>query len=124
MQRPKLTRIITFRVTDEEWIRIQAAAAHSGITPNEWCRTTALERLNLGCGLAQHEIILFGQISRLRFLVENALELLAEDKLYSDVWKSYRLYARENLETIQDQALAECSLRRQEQSGTVDFHKD
>ena len=111
MQRLKLTRVITFRVTEEEWFRIQRAAEQSGITPNEWCRTMALERLNLWSGLSQNQVILFGQIARLRFLLENALQLLAEDKLQSDVWKSYRLYARGNLETILEQALAECSYR-------------
>ena len=111
MQRLKLTRVITFRVTEEEWFRIQQAAEQSGITPNEWCRTMALERLNLYCGLTQNQVILFGQIARARFLLENAFELLAEDNLQPNVWRSYRTYARGNLETILEQALAECSSR-------------
>ena len=111
MQRPKLTRVITFRVTEEEWFGIQRAAEQSGLTPNEWCRTMALERLDLRCGLSKSQVVLFGQIARTRFLVENAFELLAEDNLQSNVWKSYRSYARGNLLTIVEQALAECSSR-------------
>jgi hypothetical protein len=120
MQRPKLTRVITFRVSDDAWFRIQAAAEQSGVTPNEWCRTMALERLNLWSGLSQNQVILFGQIARSRFLLENALELLAENKLQSHVWKSYRLYARGNLNAILKQALTEYSHRRQELAGIVD----
>src|ERR1043166_133500 len=124
MQGLKLTRVITFRVTEEEWFRIQQAAEQSGITPNEWCRTKALERLNLYCGLTQNQVILFGQIARARFLVENALALLADDKLQSDVWRSYRKYARGNLTTILQQALAEVSFRRQERLPTADRRRN
>lgn len=109
MQRPKLTRGITFRVSEEEWFGIQRAAEQSGITPNEWCRTMALERLNLWCGLTHNQVLLFAQIARIRFLVENAFALLAEGKLQPNVWRSYRHYARGNLRTILEQALAECS---------------
>ena len=109
MQRPKLTRVITFRVSEEEWFGIQRAAEECGITPNEWCRTMALETLNLWLGLTQDQVMIFAQIARTRFLVENAFQLLAEDNLQSNVWKSYRSYARGNLLTIVEEALAECS---------------
>ena len=125
MQRSKLTRVITFRVTEEEWFRIQRAAEQSGITPNEWCRTMALERLNLWCGLTHNQVLIFANVARIRFLVENAFALLAEDKLQSNVWRGYRDYARGNLKTILDQALAECSSQRQGQlAGTIDGHRD
>jgi Mobilization protein NikA len=120
MQGPKLTRVITFRVSEEEWFRIQQAAGQSGKTPNEWCRIMALERLNLWSGMSRNQLILFSQIARCRFLVENAFQLLAEDKLQSHVWRSYRDYAKGNLQTIVEQALAECSPQRQELSATVD----
>lgn len=71
----------------------------------------ALERLDLRCGLSQSQVVLFGQIARTQFLVENALQLLAEDNLETQVWRNYRLYARGNLPTIVEQALAECSSR-------------
>lgn len=114
MQRPKLTRVITFRVSEEEWFGIQRAAEQSGLTPNEWCRTMALERLNLWLGLTHDQVMIFAQIARTRFLVENAFQLLAEDKLQTNVWQSYRVYARGNLQTIVEQALSECSPRQQQ----------
>ncbi|HZI88577.1 MAG TPA: hypothetical protein VFD48_17215 [Pyrinomonadaceae bacterium] len=109
MQRPKLTRVITFRVSEEEWFGIQRAAEQSGLTPNEWCRTMALERLNQWLGLTHDQVMIFAQVARTRFLVENAFQLLAEDNLQSQVWRSYRQYARGNLLTIVEQALAECT---------------
>ena len=124
MQRPKLTKVITFRVSDEEWFGIQRAAEECGITPNEWCRTMAVERLDLWCGLSQSQVVLFGQIARARFLVESALALLAENNLQSHVWKSYRIYARGNLNTILEQALTECSQRRQELARDIDASSD
>jgi hypothetical protein len=119
MQRPKLTRVITFRVSEEEWFLIQQAAEQSGMTPNEWCRTMALDRLDLWCGLSHNQVMIFAQIARIRFLVENAFELLAEDKLQTQVWRSYRQYARGNLQTIVEQALDEIAPRRHELLGTV-----
>ena len=120
MHRQKLTRVITFRVTEEEWFRIQGAAEQSGLRPNEWCRTMALERLNLWCGLTHNQVLLFSQISRILFLVENAFALLAEDKLQTNVWRTYRSYARGNLRTILEQALAECSSQSPQQLLTDD----
>jgi hypothetical protein len=120
MQRPKLTRVITFRVSEDEWFLIQQAAAQSGMTPNEWCRTMAVERLNLWCGLSHNQVLIFSQVSRILFLVENAFALLAEDELQPNVWRSYRTYARGNLETILDQALSEYSPQRQGLLGTTD----
>jgi hypothetical protein len=120
MQRPKMTRVISFRVTEEDWVKIQRAAEQSGTTPNEWCRRMALERLNLWSGMTRNQLILFSQIARCRFLVENAFQLLAEDKLQSHVWRSYRDYAKGNLQTIVEQAPAECSPQRRELLGTLD----
>jgi len=119
MQRPKMIRVISFRPTEEDWIRVQRAAERSGITPNEWCRVAAMETQKLTTGMTPYELILFAQIARCRFLVENAFQLLAEDKLQSNVWRSYRDYAKGNLKTIVEQALAECSARSQELLGTV-----
>jgi hypothetical protein len=65
--------------------------------------------------------MIFAQIARTRFLVENGFELLAQDKLQSNVWRSYRQYARGNLLAIVEQALAECSPQRKELLGRIDI---
>jgi len=44
-----------------------------------------------------------------RFLVESAFQMLAEDKLQSNVWRSYCDYANGNVKAIFEQVLDECS---------------
>ena len=106
MQRPKMTRVISFRVTDEDWIRIERAATDSGDKPNDWCRTIALETLEMPVCLTRTQRILFSQMARVGWLVENGFQLLADDTLESELWKRYRGYAKANLNVITDQALA------------------
>ena len=105
MQRPKMTRVISFRVTEEDWLKIERAAADCADKPHEWCRTIALETLKLPVALTPSQRILFGQIARARWLLENGLQLLADETLESEHWKRYRTYARANLDTITNQAL-------------------
>jgi len=107
MKRLKMTRIISFRVTEEDWLEIERAAADSGETPNEWCRMTTLETARMPVGLTPNDRVLFAQIARAGFLVENGFQLLADDTLESEHWKRYRAYARSNLEAITDRALEE-----------------
>jgi hypothetical protein len=109
MQRPKMTRVISFRVTDEDWLRIEKAAADSGESPNEWCRMTTLEMLRMPLVLTPNDRVLFAQIARTGFLVENGFQLLADDTLETEHWKRYRVYAKANLASITDRALEDIS---------------
>ena len=88
MKSPKMSRIIGFRVTEEDWLRIEKAAADSRETPNDWCRMTALEMLKMPVGLTPNQCILFAQMARSTFLVENGFQLLADETLESDHWKN------------------------------------
>lgn len=105
-----MTRVISFRVTEEDWLKIERAAADCGDKPHDWCRTIALETLKMPVGLTPSQRILFGQMARAGWLVENGFQLLADDILDSDEWKRFRLYARANLGDITDRALAESQL--------------
>jgi hypothetical protein len=109
MKRSKMTRVISFRVTEEDWLEIQRAASDCGEPVNEWCRIVALETIKMPVGLTPSDRILFSQIARTGFLVENGFTLLAEDTLESEHWKRYRTYARSNLDEITDRALDEFS---------------
>jgi len=100
-----MTRVISFRVTEDDWLEIERAAADCGDKPHDWCRTIALETLKMPVGLTPSQRILFSQIARAGWLVENGFQLLADDTLESEHWKRYRTYARANLDTISDQAL-------------------
>ena len=107
MQRPKMTRVISFRVTEEDWVKIERAASDYGDKPHDWCRTIALETLKMPVGLTPSQRILFSQMARAGWLLENGFQLLADDTLESDEWKRFRAYARSNLDTITDRALEE-----------------
>ena len=112
MQRPKMTRVISFRVTDEDWFKIERTAADCGDKVPDWCRTVVLETIKMPIGLTPSQRILFGQIARTGFLVENGFTLLAEDTMESEHWKRYRAYARENLDAISTLALEEIQARK------------
>ncbi|MFN2511733.1 MAG: hypothetical protein ABR568_09855 [Pyrinomonadaceae bacterium] len=107
MQRPKMTRVISFRVTEQDWLEVQRAAADCGETPIQWCRTTTLETARMPLALTPTQRIMFAQMARSGFLVENGFQLLADDNLESEEWKRYRVYARTNIDIITDRALAE-----------------
>ena len=109
---PKMSRVISFRVTEEDWLEIERASADCGEKPHDWCRKIALETLQMPVGLTPNQWILFSQIARVGWLVENAFQLLADDTLKSEAWRRYRAYARENLPVITDRSLTES------QSGT------
>jgi hypothetical protein len=111
MKRPKMSRIISFRVTEEELLEIERAAAESGHTPNEWCRMTTVETARMPTGLTPNQRVLFAQMTRAGFLVENGFQLL-DDNRESEEWKEYRVYARANLDTIADRALEDLRSRR------------
>lgn len=112
MKRPKMSKVISFRVTEEDWLKIEKAAADSGEAPNEWCRMTTLEMLKMPAGLTPNQCILFAQMARSTFLVENGFQLLADETLESDHWKKYRAYAKANLNTITDRALEDHRSRK------------
>ena len=105
MQPPKITRVISFRVTDEDWFAIRKAAEQIEETPNEWCRIVTLETVKLPGKLTRQHRILFAQMARTGFLVENGFQLLADDTLESEHWKRYCAYAKANLEVIANHAL-------------------
>ncbi len=68
---------------------------------------TALETARMPVGLTPNDRLLFAQMARAGFLVENGFQLLADDNLESEEWKQYRVYARSNLTAITDRALAD-----------------
>jgi hypothetical protein len=105
MQRPRMTRVISFRITEKEWLDIQRAAASSGENPNDWCRTITLETLRIPEGLTPNQRLLFSQISHTQYLVWVGFQLLADDKLESEQWKYYREHARTHIEAIVNDAL-------------------
>jgi len=98
-------QIISFRLSDKDYLRIEQELKETNLNPNDWCRNAALERLNRNLGLSKSQRLLFDQIVRAEYLIGLGLQLLADNKLTSDEWKKVRTYARANLEGIAGKAL-------------------
>lgn len=89
---------ISFRLTNELWLRLEQEVAETNLTVHEWCRLAVLERLNRDHGLSKSERILLEQFACSQYLVANGFQLLADDKLTSEEWKSFaRLRTKEPL---------------------------
>src|SRR5689334_24439084 len=71
---------ISFRVTDEAWLGIQSEIQGSTLTPHEWCRQAALDRLTSEHGLSKSDRILDYLDSR--WCRRNYLGRLFADKVW------------------------------------------
>ena len=81
----KRNRIITFRVTDEEYTKIQDAALTRGTDPNDWCRAAALSCSVYKLTINEH--VFYVELGLLRFVITNAFDLLiGEDSDVAEAW--------------------------------------
>jgi uncharacterized protein (DUF1778 family) len=74
MNDAKRNKIITFRVTDEEYTKIQDAALAQGTDPNDWCRDAAI-----GCShhmLTINDRMIYTEIAAFRHLLTQGFKLL------------------------------------------------
>ena len=97
---------ISFRLTDEAWLHIQKEIAGRELTAHEWCRRTALERLNNNYALSKAERLLLEHFVRAQYLVTQGFQLLADGNLTGDQWKKLRAIATERAYELTDNALA------------------
>ncbi len=91
----------------EDYVRVENELRETGLTPHDWCRDAALEKLNGANGLQRSQQIIFNQIARTQYLVSLGFQLLAENKLSSEEWKKIRAYAKSNVKVISDRILEE-----------------
>ena len=108
----RFRQTISFRLSDEDYLRIEQEVKETNLTPHDWCRDATLERLNRNLGLSKSQRHLFDQIVRAQYLIGLGLQLLADNKLTSDEWKKVRIYARENLEPIGSKAVDDLLSRK------------
>ena len=97
---------ISFRLTNEAWLAIQKEIQSRHLTPHEWCRRAALERLNANRGLSKSERFLFHHLVRAQYLVTQGFQLLADQTLTSEEWKQLRANAKHRVSELVDAALA------------------
>jgi hypothetical protein len=105
MTKTQKLRTISYRISEESWMKIEREAEKTGETPHQWGRSAALEKLNDELGLSRNERILFEQFARGQFLVTQGFQLLAEDKLTPEEWMRYRRAANNRIAEITAQAL-------------------
>ncbi len=106
MPKTKKLKTISYRISQELWMKIEREAAKTGETPHQWGRSAALEKLNDEHGLSRNERILFEQFARSQYLVTQGFQLLADDNLTNEEWKKFRAIANERTSEIADTALA------------------
>ena len=116
MERIKMTRVVSFRVTEQEWLDIERAAARNGEIGSDWCRTIALETIRIPEALTPNQNLLFSQISQTWYLLWVGFQLLADDKLDSEQYTYYRKHAVANIETITNHVLENYRLKRSSES--------
>ena len=74
MNEVKKTKFVGFRVTADEYTKIEKAAFASGHVPNEWCRAAAL-----GCShhmLTLNDRLIYTEIAAFRHLLTHGFKLL------------------------------------------------
>ena len=86
MNEAKRTKIITFRVTEDEYKKIEDAALAQDTDPNDWCRYTTVQLS--GLLLTIPERMIYSEIAALRWLLEYGFLLLFSDD--PDVVASWR----------------------------------
>lgn len=95
-------RVITFRVTEEQYSKIDDCGFNAGRSANEWCRELAVSESSKDFGMTANERILLEEIAVLRKLLGVlAAEILSPEKLNElreNVNEHYEKYGRDVLE--------------------------
>ena len=109
MNEAKRTKIITFRVTEDEYKKIEDAAIARGTDPNDWCRQAIV---GLSCKLINiPETMIYSEIACLRFLFEFGFRLLfAEGSDELAEWDELREGAEKNAKDLVATLLAKRKL--------------
>jgi hypothetical protein len=106
MPKTKKLKTISYRISEELWMKIEREAATTGETPHQWGRSAALEKLAYGAGLSRSDRLLFEQFARGQYLITQGFQLLAEDNLTAEEWRKFRAFANERTSEIADRALS------------------
>jgi hypothetical protein len=107
MSETKRTRNIAFRVTDEDYARIENAAIAAGDDANNWCRKAVMHGLSEGHSFTKNEKLIYQEIALLRFLIGHGFKLLlsrTEDT--ADKWKKLTAQADQKSEEIVKELLS------------------
>src|ERR1700704_446904 len=104
----KKTKLIAFRVTDEEYADIERIALALGEDPNNWCRNITVTEAREGSGLTKTERLIYEEIARVRYLVGNGFRILigSEKEATDATWKKITVQADQRGQKIADGLIA------------------
>jgi hypothetical protein len=107
MSESKRTRNIAFRVNDEDYAKIEQAAAAAGDEPNNWCRELAFSKLTEGNAFTTNERLIYQEVALLRFLVGHGFKMLfSSNESTSAKWKKLTAQADQRSEAIVNELLS------------------
>ena len=107
MTETKRTRNVAFRLTEDEYERIETAATASGEDPNTWCRKLALAQTNEGYALTKNERLIYKEIAVLRFLVGHAFKLaFSRNEATATTWQKLTVQADQRSDEIVTELLS------------------
>jgi uncharacterized protein (DUF1778 family) len=107
MSETKRTKNIAFRVTDDDYARIEKAATAAGDDPNNWCRKAAVSQLSQGHSFTENERLIYQEIALLRFLIGHGFKLLfGRNETTAATWKKLTTQADERAEDIVKEVLS------------------
>jgi uncharacterized protein (DUF1778 family) len=107
MSETKRTKNIAFRVTDEDYARIEEAATAAGDDANNWCRKVALSELTEGHAFTKNERLIYQEIALLRFLIGHGFKLLfSRNEATAASWKKLTSQADGHSDAIVSELLS------------------
>jgi len=81
-------RVISFRVSPQEYELIEDIARLDGEAPNAWARKIVLDEAQAGEGLSLKERVLLEEIARLGYLIEHGFGIqLSADRATDAEWR-------------------------------------
>jgi hypothetical protein len=107
MPRQTKTHTIIYRVTDDEWQRIGAAAAAAdGQEINDWSRQVTITRASQPGGMTGVERLVYEELACVRYLLSHGFGLLAGEQLSAAAWEKVKAAANHKPGEIADALLA------------------
>jgi hypothetical protein len=108
-------RIITFRVTEDEYAGIANASLAADDEPNSWCRSMALNSINKAQAPIDNRAI-YTEIACLRHLFNHGFNILFSNDsnaLKASAWDMLGKFTNDRANAIYEQLLKERLRRRQ-----------
>lgn len=92
---PTKEKVISFRVSEDEWKRIEETAQKRGEKPNEWSRILVVGESGKEIAMTWTERLIFEEIARMSYLIGHGFGLSTTGQLTKEKWK---LVVRESKE--------------------------